>query len=89
MKNFRERLQQCVANYSRLMSDLIFKIHLKSVVNILFRNILNFFLDGFFHIFLIPLRKVGDLYAPPCTIYIVYVIDDEISSTISCILDSS
>ena len=24
-----------------------------------------FFLDGFFHIF-IPLRKVGDLYAPPC-----------------------
>ena len=27
MKNFRERLQQCVANDGRLMSDLIFKIH--------------------------------------------------------------
>jgi len=27
MKNFRERLQQCVANVGRLMSDLIFKTH--------------------------------------------------------------
>jgi len=27
MKNFRERLQQCVANDGRLMSDLIFKTH--------------------------------------------------------------
>jgi len=26
MKNFRERLQQCVANDGRLMSDMIFKI---------------------------------------------------------------
>jgi len=54
MKNFQERLQQCVANVGRLMSDLIFKPHLKTVFNILFRNIFNFFLDGFFHIF-IPL----------------------------------
>ena len=27
MKNFRERLQQCVANVVHLMSDLIFKTH--------------------------------------------------------------
>ena len=27
MKSFRERLQQCVANDSCLMSDLIFKTH--------------------------------------------------------------
>ena len=27
MKNFRERLQQCVANDGRHMSDKIFKIH--------------------------------------------------------------
>jgi len=27
MKNFREHLQQCVANVGRLMSDLIFKTH--------------------------------------------------------------
>ena len=27
MKNFRERLQQCVANDSRHMSDMIFKTH--------------------------------------------------------------
>jgi len=51
MKNFWERLQQCVANDGRHMSDLIFKTHLKTVFNVLFRNIFNFFLDGFFHIF--------------------------------------
>ena len=27
MKSFRERLQQCVADVGRLMSDLIFKTH--------------------------------------------------------------
>jgi len=27
MKNFQERLQQCVANDGRLMSDMIFKLH--------------------------------------------------------------
>ena len=32
MKNFRERLQQCVANDGCLVSDLNFKIHLKSVL---------------------------------------------------------
>jgi len=43
MKNFRERLQQCVANDGRHMSDLIFKTHFKTVFNVLFRNIFNFF----------------------------------------------
>ena len=43
MKNFRERLQQCVANDGCLMSDRIFKTHLKTVFNILFRNIFNLF----------------------------------------------
>jgi len=35
MKNFRERLQQCVANDGRHMSDLIFKTYLKTVFNTL------------------------------------------------------
>ena len=62
MKNFRERLQQCVANNGRHMSDLIFKTDFKKTVfNLLFRNIFNFFLDSFFHFF-IPLQNVGDLY---------------------------
>jgi len=52
-------------NVGCLMSDVIFKNPLKTVFNVLFRNIFNFFLDGFFHI-LIPFRKVGGLYAPPC-----------------------
>jgi len=69
MKSFRERLQQCVANVGRLMSDLIFKTHLKSVFNVLFRYIFYFFLDDFFHIF-IPLRKFGDLYASPCMLFL-------------------
>ena len=65
MKSFRERLQQCVANVGCLVSDLIFKIYLKTVFNVLFRNIFNFFSRWLISYF-IPLRKVGDLYAPPC-----------------------
>ena len=66
MKNFRERLQQCVTKDGRHMSDIIFKTHLKKLFYVLFRNIFHFFfLDSFFHFF-ISLQIVWDLYAPPC-----------------------
>ena len=43
MKNFRERLQQCVANDGRHMSDNIFKTHKKTVFLCTFQKYIQFF----------------------------------------------
>jgi len=43
MKNFRERLQQCVANDGRHMSDKIFKNPLKSCFLCTFQKYIQFF----------------------------------------------
>jgi hypothetical protein len=43
MKNFRERLQQCLATDGRHMPDIIFKPQLKKHFYVLFNNIFNVF----------------------------------------------
>ena len=43
MKNFRERLQQCVANDGRHMSDMIFKTHYKKLFCMYFSEIHSIF----------------------------------------------
>jgi hypothetical protein len=62
MKNFRERLQQCVANNGRHMSDMIFKTHLKTVFMYFSEIYSIFFLDSFFHF--LYLFKLWQIFMP-------------------------